>query len=165
MNGPNVAIPSMILFWQWLHVCSLALVCNNMCCLKWFTSYNHVWSHACMYYHVFLEIVYSLESCVTKKHIHGLVLVCSGTCCWKNLFSCKLGDNYYRCVVSHLCVPICVALNGLFPCDVFDNDHMVLVSISTTMCFLKWFIYMKVVSQKKQIHGLVLVCPGMCCLK
>ena len=38
MNGPNVVIPSMILFLQWLqlHMCSLVLVCNIMCFLKSF---------------------------------------------------------------------------------------------------------------------------------
>ena len=40
-----------------------------------------------------------------------------------------------------------------------------LMLVCTTMCFLKWFIYLQVVSKQKHIHGLVIVCLGTCCLK
>ena len=53
-------------------------------------------------------------------------------------------DNDYMCVVLHLYVITCVAWNCLLPIIMCG-----LMLVCITMCFLKLFIYLKVLSQKK----------------
>ncbi len=134
-----------------------------------------------MYYHVFLEIVYFLESFVTIIAC-GLTLVCTTMCflkwliylevlseqkismvlclyvlarvTWNDEFSCKFCDN------SYMYIPLCVYWNGSFDCTFCDNYHIVLVLKFYLLNFFKSLQLLCpyptiIISNKGHISGLL----------